>query len=61
MQNHLTKYEKVSMCSLKCEHISSYAQRRKIFVLKTARWHGVNFLDNYFFIRLENLKTGLKI
>ena len=35
-KTHLTKYEKVSMCSLKCEDISLYEQRRNIFFLKTA-------------------------
>ena len=27
------------------------------FFLKTEYWFGLNFLDNYLFIRLENLKT----
>ena len=31
------------------------------FFLKTANWYGQNFLDNYLFIRSENLKTSLKI
>ena len=30
------------------------------FFLKTAYWHGQNFLDDYLFIRSENLKTSLK-
>ena len=34
IKNHLTEYEKVSMCSLKCEGISSYEQRRNIFSRK---------------------------
>ena len=55
--HYLTKYEKVSMSSLKCEYISSYGQRRNISFLKTAHWYGLNFLDNYLFIRPENLKT----
>ena len=54
MWHYLTKYEKVSMCSLKCEYISSYGQRRNISFLKTAHWYGLNFL--YLFIRPENLK-----
>ena len=31
------------------------------FFLKTTHWHGLNFLYNYLFTRLENLKTSLKI
>ena len=31
MKNHLIMFEKVSMCSLKYEYISSYRQRRNIF------------------------------
>ena len=46
------------MSSLKCEYISSYGQRRNISFLKTAHWYGLNFLDNYLFIRPENLKTN---
>ena len=57
MWHYLTKYEKVSMSSLKCEYISSYGQRRNISFLKTAHWYGLNFL--YLFIRPENL--NLKI
>ena len=53
MWHYLTKYEKVSMSSLKCEYISSYGQRRNISFLKTAHWYGLNFL--YLFIRPENL------
>ena len=56
MQNSLTKYEKVSMSSLKYEYISSYGERRNISFLKTEYWYGLNFLDNYLFIRPENLK-----
>ena len=56
MWHYLTKYEKVSMSSLKCEYISSYGQRRNISFLKTAHWYGLNFL--YFFIRPENLKIS---
>ena len=44
-----------------CEYISSYGQRRNIFFLKTAHLYGLNFLDNYLFIRSKNLKTSLKI
>ena len=57
MQHYLTKYEKVSMSSLKCEYISSYGQRWNISFLKTAHWYGLNFL--YLFIRPGNL--NLKI
>ena len=57
MQNYLTKYEKVSMSSLRCEYISSYGERRNISFLKTEHWYGLNFLDNYLFIRPKNLKT----
>ena len=57
MWHYLTKYEKVSMSSLKCEYISSYGQRRNISFLKTAHWYGLNFL--YLYIRPENL--NLKI
>ena len=48
------------MSSLRCEYISSYGERRNISFLKTEHWYGLNFLDNYLFIRPENLKT-LKI
>ena len=34
--NHLTKYEDFSMCSWKCEGVSSYGQGRNIFVSKTS-------------------------
>ena len=54
MWHYLTKYEKVSTSRLKCEYISSYAQRRNISFLKTAHWHGLNFL--YLFTWPENLK-----
>ena len=57
MWHYLTKYEKVSMSSLKCEYISSCGQRRNISFLKTALWYGQNVL--YLFIRPENL--NLKI
>ena len=49
----MTKYEKVSTSSLKCEYISSYGQKRNISFLKTAHWYGLNFL--FLFIRPENL------
>ena len=49
------------MCSLKCEYISSYGQRKDNFFLKTAHWYGPNFLDGDVFIRPKNLKTSLKI
>ena len=57
MWHYLTKYEKVSTSSLKCEYISSYGKRRNISFLKTAHWYGLNFL--YLFIRPGNL--NLKI
>ena len=53
MWHYLTKYEKVSMSSLKCEYISSYGQRRNISFLKAAHWYSLNLLD--LFIRPENL------
>ena len=53
MWHYLEKYEKVSMCSLKCEYISTYGQRRKNSFLETAHWYGLNFL--YLFITPENL------
>ena len=57
--HYLTKYEKVSMSSLKCECISSYGQRRTIFLLKTAHSHGINFL--YLSIRPENLNLKISV
>ena len=53
MWHYLSKYEKVSMSSLKCEYISSYGQRRNISFWITAHWYGLNFL--YLFIGPENL------
>ena len=53
MRHYLTKYEKASTSSLKCEYISSYGQGRNISFLKTANWYGLIFL--YLFIRPENL------
>ena len=44
MWHYLTKIEKVSTSSLKCEYIFSYGQRRNISFLKTAYWYGLNFL-----------------
>ena len=55
MWHYLTKYEKVSMGSWKCENIFSYGQRRKISFCKTAHWYGLKSL--YLFIRPENLRT----
>ena len=57
MWHYLTKYEKVSTSSLKCEYISSYRQRRNISFLKTAHWYDLNLI--YLFIRPESL--NLKI
>ena len=57
MWPYLTKDEKVSTSSLKCEYISSYGKRRNISFLKTAHWYGLNFL--YLFIRSENLSIKL--
>ena len=56
MWHYLTKYEKASTSSLKCEYISSYEQGRNISCLKAAHWYGLNFL--YFFIRSENLNLN---
>ena len=53
----MKKYEKDFVSSSKCENISSYGQRSNISFLKIAHWYGLKFLDNYFFIRSENLKT----
>ena len=53
MWNYMTKYEKASTSSLKCQYISSYGQGRNISLLKTAHWYGLKFL--YLFIRPENL------
>ena len=36
-------------------------KRETFFFLKAAHWYGLNFLDNYLFIRAKNLKTSLKI
>ena len=44
MWHYLTKIEKVSTSSLKCEYIFSYGERRNISFLKTAYWYGLNFL-----------------
>ena len=52
MQNYLTKYEKVSMSSLKCERKKKHFEK-----FKTEHCYGLSFLDNYLFIRPENLKT----
>ena len=57
MWHYLTKYEKTSTSSLKCDYISSYGQRRNISFLKTEHWYGLTFL--YLFIRPENLKLKL--
>ena len=57
MWHYLTKYEKFSMSSLKCEYISSYGQRRNTPFLKIAHWYGLNFL--YVFIRPENLNSKI--
>ena len=43
-QNHLTKYEKVRLCSLKCVNFCWYRQRINVFFfLKTAHWYGLNY------------------
>ena len=57
MENILTKCEKGSESSLKCEKICSYGQRRNISLLKTAHWYGQSIFDNYLFVRAENSKT----
>ena len=49
----MTKYENVSMSSLKYEYIYPYEQKRNISFLKNGHWHGLNFL--YLFIRPKNL------
>ena len=36
-------------------------KKETFFFLKTEYWSGLNFLDNYFLIRPENLKKFLKI
>ena len=47
------------MCSLKCEDISSYGQRKNIFFLKNCTIGMVwMFLDNYLFIRRVNCKKN---
>ena len=38
-----------------------YMDKEETFFLKTLHWYGLNFLDNYLFIRPENWKTILKI
>ena len=48
-----------SMRKFPCKNIFSYGQRKNFFYLKTAYWYRLIFLDNYLFIRLENLKASL--
>ena len=62
-QNHLTKYEKVPLCSLKCVNICWYRQRINVFFFlknSTLVW-SESFLNNYLFMRPESSKASLKV
>ena len=62
-QNHLTKYEKVHLCSLKCVNFCWYRQRINVFFFlknSTLVWSEF-FLNNYLFMRPESSKAILKV
>ena len=41
-------------------HFHILKKKKKLFLLKTAYWYGLIYLDKLF-IRLENLKTSLSL
>ena len=46
------------MSSLKYDYTYSYGQRRNISFLKTAHWHGLNFLHLFIIPKNLNLKVS---